>query len=499
MELSNDGNQDKEFYNLNGYYLKISNQNKSLNLICYNYNLLDGIKYETKINLDEIKKNDKIKNLSVSELYKVIIKKIEEQKFTLITEQKQVILTLFKGNAYNSNTDLQLFLLKICQYNNEYENVLSNVIINLREENKNMKKEINEIRNILNKIYGEKELLNLLSQRQPNTEIRLRGKRLLNPKDNLPVNQLPSNKGNVTFKDNPDNNNNNNNNKNIDNVNKTINLTPKSQIIPPIKSKSQLSVKNSLTISCLANLEYGLYPPVELSTNSFCKISGYGANSYNGIVRNYNEDKLKVILDYKLQKTVHAANGNIIYPNISFFGMYDGHGGNKCSNFLQEKFDSFLFNSEYFPLYTLQAINEAYTKAENEFRAIAFDAKNGKLLDKSGSCSITALIIEEWCFITYLGDSRGLYSFDSGNQLYQITRDHKPNDPIEKNRIEKAGGSIYKDDRVKINGQKVHVKEETLAPGVSFPYRVSPGNLAVNNYIFNFFIIGCKNYWRLWI
>ena len=484
MELSNDGNQDKEFYNLNGYYLKISNQNKSLNLICYNYNLLDGIKYETKINLDEIKKNDKIKNLSVSELYKVIIKKIEEQKFTLITEQKQVILTLFKGNAYNSNTDLQLFLLKICQYNNEYENVLSNVIINLREENKNMKKEINEIRNILNKIYGEKELLNLLSQRQPNTEIRLRGKRLLNPKDNLPVNQLPSNKGNVTFKDNPDNNNNNNNNKNIDNVNKTINLTPKSQIIPPIKSKSQLSVKNSLTISCLANLEYGLYPPVELSTNSFCKISGYGANSYNGIVRNYNEDKLKVILDYKLQKTVHAANGNIIYPNISFFGMYDGHGGNKCSNFLQEKFDSFLFNSEYFPLYTLQAINEAYTKAENEFRAIAFDAKNGKLLDKSGSCSITALIIEEWCFITYLGDSRGLYSFDSGNQLYQITRDHKPNDPIEKNRIEKAGGSIYKDDRVKINGQKVHVKEETLAPGVSFPYRVSPGNLAVNNYIF---------------
>ena len=253
--------------------------------------------------------------------------------------------------------------------------------------------------------------------------------------------------------------------------------------LTPKKQKSEPFGKNSLTISSLANLEYGLYPPVELSKSSFCKLSGYGANSYNGIVRNYNEDKIKIIQDYKLHKTIHTKNDNRIIPKISFFGIYDGHGGNKCSNFLQEKFHSFIFNSEHFPLYTLQAINEAYTKAENEFKSIAFDSKNGKLLDKSGSCSITVLIIEDWCFVSYLGDSRGLYSFDSGNQLYQITRDHKPNDPIEKKRIEKAGGNVYKDDRIKINGHKVHVKEETLASGVTFPFRVSPGGLAV---IYNF-------------
>ena len=36
-----------------------------------------------------------------------------------------------------------------------------------------------------------------------------------------------------------------------------------------------------------------------------------------------------------------------------------------------------------------------------------------------------------------LGDSRGLYSRDGGKEFYQLTRDHKPNDPKEKARIEK--------------------------------------------------------------
>ena len=31
---------------------------------------------------------------------------------------------------------------------------------------------------------------------------------------------------------------------------------------------------------------------------------------------------------------------------------------------------------------------------------------------------------------------------NDGKKLIQITTDHKPNDPIEKNRIYKAGGSI---------------------------------------------------------
>jgi protein phosphatase 2C family protein 2/3 len=175
----------------------------------------------------------------------------------------------------------------------------------------------------------------------------------------------------------------------------------------------------------------------------------------------------------------------MVNPQISYFAIYDGHGGNKCSNFLQENLHKYIFESDYFPLYPLQAIYQAYDQAEKNFEKLALDMANKKLLDKSGSCALSALIVDDYCFVTNLGDSRGLYSFDTGKQLFQITRDHKPNDSTEKKRIEKAGGKIYKDTRVKVDGVKVKVNAEE-APGFKFPYRVSPGNLAVSIFIFIF-------------
>ena len=120
---------------------------------------------------------------------------------------------------------------------------------------------------------------------------------------------------------------------------------------------------------------------------------------------------------------------------------------------------------------------------------MATNIETGKLLDISGSCAVSALIMDEWCFVINLGDSRGLYSFDSGNKLYQITRVHKPNDIIEKERIEKAGGKVYKDDEVILQGEKIKIDEKNLPPGVVIPYRVIPGNLSVRKFYYNLLFI----------
>ena len=61
-----------------------------------------------------------------------------------------------------------------------------------------------------------------------------------------------------------------------------------------------------------------------------------------------------------------------------------------------------------------------------------------------------------------------------------IARDHKPNDPKEKARIEHAGGKVYYANKVMVNGMEVTLREEQYGPGFKFPYRLSPSGLAVS-------------------
>jgi protein phosphatase 2C family protein 2/3 len=51
-----------------------------------------------------------------------------------------------------------------------------------------------------------------------------------------------------------------------------------------------------------------------------------------GLIRNYNEDRVAIILSIT-QPTNKSCN---YWPKISFFGIYDGHGGAKCADFLRD-------------------------------------------------------------------------------------------------------------------------------------------------------------------
>ena len=245
-----------------------------------------------------------------------------------------------------------------------------------------------------------------------------------------------------------------------------------------IKDNTQESnTKKSATlmsIISLANVPYKDYPTAEYSKEPFFNISGYAYNSYNGKVKKYNEDRVKVIVNYQLNKYVQNK------PNISYFSIFDGHSGKKCSDFLKDNLDGYLFNSKYLPEHPLRAINEAFKNAEENFKGMAYDEKSNILLDKSGSCALVMLIMNDILYSIFLGDSRALYSYDGGKYLYQITRDHKPNDEIEKARIEKAGGKVFYANKVNRNGREIELKEEKFGKGFSFPYRISPGKIAVS-------------------
>ena len=63
-------------------------------------------------------------------------------------------------------------------------------------------------------------------------------------------------------------------------------------------------------------------------------MAAYGANTNQGIVRNYNEDRVAIILNIMKPKSKQYIGED--WPKCSFFGIYDGHGGNVCADFLRD-------------------------------------------------------------------------------------------------------------------------------------------------------------------
>jgi serine/threonine protein phosphatase PrpC len=184
-------------------------------------------------------------------------------------------------------------------------------------------------------------------------------------------------------------------------------------------------------------------------------IKGYGYNSSKGNIRDYNEDSLTVTKIYfNDDKTDYCY----------YFGIYDGHGGNGCSNYLK---DNLHMNIKEF---SKIGIKIGIDIIEERFKTKEALDENGEIKDSSGSCGIILLIKKNRCIIANIGDSR-LVIFKNRKITFS-TIDHKPNYIIEKARIEMAGGKIYQTPSIfplYQNGKKVDI-----------PYRVLPGRLSVS-------------------
>lgn len=56
-------------------------------------------------------------------------------------------------------------------------------------------------------------------------------------------------------------------------------------------------------------------------------------------------------------------------------------------------------------------------------------------VEKSGSCAVVVLIVGEICYVANVGDSRGVMSGANGNVVYPLSKDHKPDEEGEYQRI----------------------------------------------------------------
>ena len=196
----------------------------------------------------------------------------------------------------------------------------------------------------------------------------------------------------------------------------------------------EFSVKNK-------DLNFPNYPIPKTSNHEINNIiKSFAVNSYQGLLRNYNEDKVSIILTINKPKKSNIKN----WPQCSLFAIYDGHGGSKCSDFLRDNLHNYIVKNEYFPNNPEEALKYAFNKAENEFIEKAIKEE-----EKSGSCSLVALIINDILYIANCGDSRALISINNGKEFKLINNIHRPNEESEKNRIINNGGLIYESNSIK--------------------------------------------------
>lgn len=183
----------------------------------------------------------------------------------------------------------------------------------------------------------------------------------------------------------------------------------------------------------------------------------FAADTSCGSVRQYNEDRISVILNATLSPSKSAVN---------FFGVYDGHSGSACSEFLKENLHRTIFAEKTLLEDFDKVVASCFRKLDDLF------ARQCELTkDKSGSCALMLLETDQRVFLASTGDSRAVGSFDRGARVESITTDHKPELSSERKRVFKSGGYFY-------YSSTTLVKEEgeSLVKG---PMRVFPGRLTV--------------------
>lgn len=88
-----------------------------------------------------------------------------------------------------------------------------------------------------------------------------------------------------------------------------------------------------------------------MNTKVAGRVMAYAANTHQGIVRTYNEDRVSIVSHFGPDK------------KSSFFAVYDGHGGSNCVDYLRDNMHRLLAQEALLMSNPKQALRNAILKA----------------------------------------------------------------------------------------------------------------------------------------
>ena len=131
--------------------------------------------------------------------------------------------------------------------------------------------------------------------------------------------------------------------------------------------------------------------------------------------------------------------------NIGFVGVFDGHAGDAAAKYAASSVGTFIQNSESFrfvrnkmdPAILARATMEGFFDCDEAMKQLP-QFKVDK--NPSGCTGVVSLLTKSTIIVGNCGDSRCVLV--RGDQPIFATRDHKPSDEREKQRVEQAGGRV---------------------------------------------------------
>lgn len=207
--------------------------------------------------------------------------------------------------------------------------------------------------------------------------------------------------------------------------------------------------------------------PNDVHIKKYGKVHVFVANSTAGPMKIKNEDMVRVVLNIKRPENFI----NEIWPQSSYFGLYDGQGGKTCAAYLKEHLHTHVFTDEDFPYKPKSALTNAYLKADKNYSKYAEEIN-----DFSGSCALVTLIIGNKCFVANTGDSKAILSTNFGQNVLALSKEHKPFNETEHMRILQNGGELKSNYIIDSCGFKIEKGSYKIIPG-NIPISRSLGNI----------------------
>lgn len=158
---------------------------------------------------------------------------------------------------------------------------------------------------------------------------------------------------------------------------------------------------------------------------ALCRVD-FGVTSEQGTRKTMEDQHVAVVRS----QTPHASD-------FSFFGVYDGHGGTQCADYLQQNLHDFILNHPQLRADTTTAIKDAIARAEKDFME---KCRVEKI--ESGSTVACAVIIGQQLTTANVGDSE-IVLCRNGAPLLLTTKHHLGCNEAEVKRVQACGGRIF--------------------------------------------------------